>query len=442
VALKLISGNATQEYVQRFCEEIRNLSALSHPNIVSIYESGETSERQLYFSMEYLPNTLSKSIQEKKISLKDALLLTQVLASALEYVHEHNIIHRDIKPSNVLLDTKGTPKLTDFGLAKMVTLSETERGNLTLTGQPLGTPQYMPPEQAEGKKEAVDTRSDIYSLGAMLYEMLTSQPPFTGNSNVEILLKVVQEFPIPPSELNPEVNKELDALCLKALKKDPAERYQSAKEFREAINTLELSTKPSASTRGSSVTTNKTSLPKPSLTRETTPKVKRKTSKIKKQPALKRPRLTIAVVAILVVVLGIGLFATKFSQPSQVVRKEKETAREERLAKEAKEKEETVKKEEERLAKEAQAKWEEVENAHNSADKLKLLEQFIQKYPKSVFYPKALELQTSLKEAQERTLRERVGEPPPPTEAGASRSSLRLSLERHSVRNASSTKDV
>lgn len=232
-AVKLIlSGNFAQEQeVRRFMEEARTVAKIRHQNVVLVYDAGKNQDGNCYFSMEYVPGkTLKDAIKDREVTAERALEITRALAAALSYAHGQGIIHRDIKPSNVLLDLSGNPKLMDFGLAKS---SSGEK--LTMSGAVLGTPQYMPPEQAEGKTREIDCRSDLYSLGALLYEALTARPPFEGDNAPYILYQVVHVQPLPPSQLNPSVDPALDGICLKALAKKPADRYQNAAELERAI---------------------------------------------------------------------------------------------------------------------------------------------------------------------------------------------------------------
>jgi len=226
VALKMILSGpmATEEDVQRFCLEARAAANLDHPNIVQVYEIGQ-KDNQHYFTMAFIEgDSLAGLIKNQGLvlSFPEAALTLQALADAIQYAHEHGIIHRDLKPENVLVDKQGRPRLTDFGLAKRLEVDSC----LTASGQIMGTPSYMAPEQAQGKPTT--SAVDVYSLGAILYFLLTRRPPFAGKNLMETLVQVAEKDPIPPRQLNPSVPAELEAICLKCLQKDPAKRYATA----------------------------------------------------------------------------------------------------------------------------------------------------------------------------------------------------------------------
>ena len=223
----------------RFLREARAVSALSHANIATIHDYGETPEGQPYIVMELVKGqTLADLINGSKLTLERAVEIIIDVAKALAEAHRCGIIHRDIKPSNVAINERGHVKVLDFGLAKQIDLglltpSDPERQTLlntqTREGVIVGTPMYLSPEQALGVE--VDARSDLFSLGAVLYECVTGTPPFSGNSAVEICAKVIRDDPLPPSQLNPKVPAELDRVVLKALAKKPEARYQTADEM-------------------------------------------------------------------------------------------------------------------------------------------------------------------------------------------------------------------
>ncbi|WP_372366419.1 protein kinase [Candidatus Uabimicrobium sp. HlEnr_7] len=225
VALKVITNpNIDHSGIKRFLQEIKAITVLQHPNIIQLYDSGQ--EPQMYFVMEYIEGvSLAQKMNEKQIEFQDSVNIIMKICSALEIVHNKKIIHRDIKPDNVMLTLNSEPKLMDFGLAKMVD----EKNSLSQQGDILGTPFYMSPEQALCKP--VDERTDVYSTGATLYEMLTGRPPVQGNLYVQIAYNVVSREPILPRTLNPDIPKELELICLKCLDKSPAKRYQSAQEL-------------------------------------------------------------------------------------------------------------------------------------------------------------------------------------------------------------------
>ncbi|MHC5036864.1 MAG: protein kinase domain-containing protein, partial [Planctomycetota bacterium] len=252
VALKvLIAGeDASEEAIKRFQREAEAVAKLGHhPNIVPVHDIGVDGKTH-YFAMHFVEgNSLDRLIDEGKITPKHAAVIGKKLADALAHAHAHGVLHRDIKPANVLMGTGGSgqrsavsgetqedtpltahrsslsaelePMLTDFGLAKDVA----SESKMTLSGMTLGTPQYMPPEQAKGVLDKVDERSDIYSLGATLFEMLTLQPPFEGSNVIEIIQKVLLKDPVSPRKGNPAVDRDLETICLKCLEKEPDQRY-------------------------------------------------------------------------------------------------------------------------------------------------------------------------------------------------------------------------
>lgn len=229
VALKLlIAGErASQDQVERFYRETLAVAKLRHPNIIPIYDMGKVGN-QHYFTMEYVQGkSLEEIIQQGGVDEEKALDIITQAGRALSHAHEQGIIHRDVKPGNILVDVEGHIQVTDFGLAKEVKT----RRNMTHSGVTVGTPHYMSPEQARGASRKVDQRSDVYSLGAVLYELLTGRPPFDGETPVEVVLKVVQDEPVAPRKLGPRISKDLETLCMKALDKDLARRYQSMNEF-------------------------------------------------------------------------------------------------------------------------------------------------------------------------------------------------------------------
>jgi tRNA A-37 threonylcarbamoyl transferase component Bud32 len=224
VALKVISSAAilSETSRARFLAEARSLARFRHSNIVTLYEVSEVN-RTPFLAMEFIEGRpLSEVLAERIPDTRPATTWMLTITNALAHAHAAGIIHRDLKPSNVMINHRGEAVVMDFGIAKVV---DADMG-MTVTGQIIGTPAFMSPEQVEGK--TVDFRSDVFSLGGILYMLLTGQPPFTGPSGAAIMLKVIEEDPDPPSRLVPTVNKTLEAICLKALRKDPAERYQSA----------------------------------------------------------------------------------------------------------------------------------------------------------------------------------------------------------------------
>jgi beta-lactam-binding protein with PASTA domain/predicted Ser/Thr protein kinase len=214
-------------FVQRFRREAQAAANLSHPNIVSVYDWGE--EGGTYFIvMEYVEGrSLAQTIKDEgRLHADRAADITTDVAAALGFAHRNGVVHRDVKPGNVLISPSGQVKVADFGIARAVSNQE----NLTQAGTVMGTATYFSPEQARG--ESVDPRSDVYSLGVVLYEMLTGRPPFTGDSPVAVAYKHVQETPPPPRSRNPDIPPALEAVVLKAMAKDTADRYASAEDLR------------------------------------------------------------------------------------------------------------------------------------------------------------------------------------------------------------------
>ncbi len=234
VALKMILAGqlAGPEEIQRFRAEAQAAAKLDHPGIVPVYEVGEELGLH-YFTMAFVEGkSLAERLVEGPIAPKDAARLVRDLAAAVAYAHEHGIVHRDLKPANVLIDAQGQPKLTDFGLAK-----QTQHDNqMTGTGQIVGTPSYMAPEQAKCDPAAVGPSSDVYGLGALLFALLTGRPPFQGVSPVDTIQHVLSAEPARPRLLNPNVPRDLETICLKCLEKAPAKRYGSASALGEDLD--------------------------------------------------------------------------------------------------------------------------------------------------------------------------------------------------------------
>jgi eukaryotic-like serine/threonine-protein kinase len=224
----------------RFRREAQSAAGLNHPTIVAVYDTGEEIDPLSGVSIPYIVMelvegpTLRDVLREgRKILPERALELTQGVLEALSYSHKAGIVHRDIKPANVMLTPNGGVKVMDFGIARAV--ADTS-ATMTQTAAVIGTAQYLSPEQARG--ETVDARSDLYSTGCLLYELLAGRPPFVGDSPVSVAYQHVREAPVPPSQLDPEITPEIDAVVLKALAKDPDDRYQSAAEMRADITRL------------------------------------------------------------------------------------------------------------------------------------------------------------------------------------------------------------
>jgi len=229
VAIKVFPGaqHASPDDSLRFQLEAKAIAGLDHPNIVPLYVVGE-SQGQPYFTMKFIEGgSLADHLPYFLGDPRAAASLIEVVAMAVHHAHERGILHRDLKPANILVDLDGRPYVSDFGLAKRIE----EDGSSTHPGALVGSPSYMAPEQAAPGKGSVTTVSDVYSLGAILYELLTGQPPFRGETLVRTLEKVIHNEPPRPSQINPEVPGDLETICLKCLQKEPRSRYQSAAEL-------------------------------------------------------------------------------------------------------------------------------------------------------------------------------------------------------------------
>ena len=233
VALKMILAGqlASEGDVKRFRTEAEAAANLKHPNIVAIHEVGE-HDGQHYFSMDYVEGrSLAELVRDQPLAPVQAAQYVQSVAEAIEYAHREGTLHRDLKPSNILIDAAGQPHVTDFGLAKKID-GDSE---LTRSGAVLGTPSYMPPEQATGKTREIGPATDVYSLGAVLYELLTGRPPFHGETPFATLSDVVQSEPAAPRSLRPRLPRDLETICLKCLEKEPDRRYRSAQELADDL---------------------------------------------------------------------------------------------------------------------------------------------------------------------------------------------------------------
>lgn len=232
-AMKVLLANlaSQKELADRFLREIKLLAALNHPNIASLY-SALTLNDQLVMLMEYVDGvTVATRLQSGPIPCTDAVNYSEQILSALGYAHKMNVIHRDVKPSNMMLTPQGVVKLMDFGIAR----PNNELG-MTLTGTTLGSLNYMSPEQVRGSE--VDARSDLYSFGVSLYEMVTGQLPFQGHSNYSVMSAHIQQTPPPPINLRPDLPKGLNEIILMSMAKDPKDRFQSAEAFANALKSV------------------------------------------------------------------------------------------------------------------------------------------------------------------------------------------------------------
>src|SRR6516162_7009194 len=226
VALKVIGLGqwATRPHLKRFRLEAEAAASLDHPCIVPIYEIGER-DGQCYFSMKFIEGgQLDEGVSNTPMSFRQVVELVANVARTVHYAHERDILHRDIKPGNILLDKKGEPHLTDFGLARLVESEST----ITRTVEVLGTPSYMAPEQAAGSNIKLTRATDVYGLGAVLYQLLTGHPPFAGGTTYETIKLLLETEPRPPRLWNAKVDRDLSTICLKCLEKDPQRRYSSA----------------------------------------------------------------------------------------------------------------------------------------------------------------------------------------------------------------------
>ncbi len=234
VALKMIRSGvlASKKDVRRFQIEARAAGKLAHPNIVQVHQVGEL-DGQHFYAMEYVEGSdLADLTRSGPLSVEQAAVYVRDIANGVHHAHLHGIIHRDLKPANVVIGPNGRPRITDFGLAKDV---GREKG-LTDSGTSLGTPSYMSPEQAAARLEEVAPASDIYSLGAILYELLTGRPPFKADSPLDTLLDVIHNEPTAPRSLRPSLDPQIEAICLKCLSKDPSRRYATAKGLAEDLD--------------------------------------------------------------------------------------------------------------------------------------------------------------------------------------------------------------
>jgi serine/threonine-protein kinase len=226
VAVKMLLAGpyARPEELERFWREAQAVAGLRHANLVQVHDVGDHEGRP-YFTMEYVEGgSLAQKLTGTPQPAARAAALVATLAGAVQAAHRSGIVHRDLKPANVLLTADGTPKVTDFGLAKRLQRDE----GLTLSGVPIGTPSYMAPEQVRGDRQALGPGADVFALGAILYELLTGRPPFRAETAAATFQQVLAEDPVPPARLNPQVPRDLETICLKCLQKDPGQRYPAA----------------------------------------------------------------------------------------------------------------------------------------------------------------------------------------------------------------------
>jgi tetratricopeptide (TPR) repeat protein/predicted Ser/Thr protein kinase len=249
VAIKmLLQGPVAGDRVRsRFLAEARSVARLVHPNIVAIHDVGERDGIH-FFTMDFVDGPpLSTYIKSNTVSLERALEIAQDVAEALDYAHQQGIVHRDLKPANILLNNQGTARITDFGIAKDTTVE-----SHTQAGEMLGTPAYMSPEQASGRSDTVDGRADVYSLGAIMYRILTGKAPFEGKTPYDVIRKVAVEKPVSPRKLNGQVPRDVDAIILRCLAKERDDRYANAGELAKALGDVRRGLRQKRRPRGGS----------------------------------------------------------------------------------------------------------------------------------------------------------------------------------------------
>lgn len=233
VAVKMIQRGrlASESDMRRFLAEASATAKLEHPSIVPVYEVGEIDGRP-YFSMQWVDGqTLESCVGQRRLGQHEAARLVATIARAIQFAHEHGVLHRDLKPSNILIPTDGIPLVTDFGLAKQVGAES----NLTRSGMIVGTPAYMSPEQASGRRGIVGPASDIYSLGCVLYFALTGVPPLAAETPMELMLRVIEQEPLPPRALRPELDRDLEMIVIRCLQKPVDLRYDSAADLADDL---------------------------------------------------------------------------------------------------------------------------------------------------------------------------------------------------------------
>src|SRR5262252_6669151 len=223
------TGLSREELLARFQTEARAAGLLTHPNIVVVYDAGEENGL-FYITMELIEGKSLQTLLDAGHSfpLPRTLRIMEQTCNALQFAHERNVVHRDIKPANLMLTADDTVKITDFGTAKILQFGSTQQ-----TSHVMGTPSYMSPEQVKGR--AVDGRSDIFSLGVMLYEMVTGEKPFPGQNITTVIYKIVNEDPVPPRQIDPSIHPGISAVVMKALAKEPEQRYQTCREMLEDL---------------------------------------------------------------------------------------------------------------------------------------------------------------------------------------------------------------
>ena len=328
VALKMVLGGALAgpQHLERFRAEAEAVARLQHPNIVQIYEVGE-HDGLPFFSLEYCAGgSLAQRLDGTPLPVREAAGIIETLARAMHAAHERHIVHRDLKPANVLMGEDGTPKITDFGLAKKMDATEV----LTQSGAVMGTPSYMAPEQARGNAKQLGPPADIYALGALLYELLTGRPPFKGATAMDTMVQVATDEPVAPSRMQPKLPPDLETICLKCLEKAPSRRYLTSQALADDLHRYLAGEPIQARPAG---------------------RLERGWKWARRRPAL-AGLLAVSALALLSILAGILYFTVQLGRERNTALAEKSTAEKERVR--AEENEATAKKQEEKTREQEQ----------------------------------------------------------------------------------------
>ncbi|MDR3077200.1 MAG: serine/threonine protein kinase, partial [Planctomycetota bacterium] len=253
VALKLLRAgdSASPEERERLLREAKAAAGLSHPNIVPVHEFS-LHRGQPYFTMDFIEGKpLDRLLEGRPLAVREAVGIIETVAKAVAFAHSRGVVHRDLKPANIILAPDGRPMITDFGLAAELADGGTPGQRMTAAGAVMGTLPYAPPEQAAGRLDQIRERSDVYAMGAILYEMVTGRPPFSGFTQFELMRRVISQDPAPPRRLNPRVSRDVETMILKCLEKDPRRRYTSARaladDCRSFLNGEVIAARPATS---------------------------------------------------------------------------------------------------------------------------------------------------------------------------------------------------